>query len=333
MERPCVSVIVPVHNGQAYLIEALESALTQDLRDIEVLVVDDGSTDSSAFIVEQLAASDGRLRLIRQPQGGAAAARNRGIDEAKGEFLCFLDADDRYEEKRYLGLLYAGVVDCDCKVAAGCLVNWQGPERQERSFAGNELLDGYEFVEEGAVEWREWQFDYGFHRFLFHRSLFGEGAHRFPELSFFEDPVFLAGILDEAGRFFASPDAHYLYRVSHKKRRFTTAQVLDLMEGVRRNLEFSAERGLSRLHGYTVAHFDDYIGLIGPHLNRAVDRTALREPLSRLEAAVDNRLLYEVGRTDLPYRSQLSLMLAPAGLRDASRVLYNDLRYVKNRIL
>lgn len=333
MGRPCISVIVPVHNGEAYLIEALESALTQDLRDIEVLVIDDGSTDNSAFIVEQLAASDSRLRLIRQSQRGAAAARNRGIDEAAGEFLCFLDSDDRYEEGCYLSLLYAGAIDRGCKAAAGCLVNWWGPDKQERHFIGNELLDGYEFAEEGIVEWRQWQFDFGFHRFLFHRSLFEGGANRFEELVFFEDPVFLVRILGDAGAFYACPQAHYLYRQSPTMRRWTTAMVLDLMEGVRANLDFSYRNGLEKLHSYTVRHFDDYIGMIGLGLNPGVRSEALEQPLAMLESAVDEGLLAQAGYSPLPYRSQMDIVMHPVGVRDRARGFYHGLRHLKNRML
>lgn len=332
MEQPCVSVIVPVHDGEAYLIEALESALIQDLQAIEVLMIDDGSRDNSAFIVEQLAASDSRLKLLRQPQSGASAARNRGIDEAAGEFLCFLDADDCYEEVDYLSRLYNGAKGHGCNAAAGCLVNWWAPDRQERHFIGNDLLDGYEFAEEGIVQWQQWQFDYGFHRFLFHRSLFEGGANRFDELVFFEDPVFLARILNDAGAFFATPRAHYLYRQSTAMRRWTTAMVLDLMKGVQANLEFSRQEGLARLHSYTVGHFDDYIGMIGLGLNAQVDSGPLEEPLRALESAVDGGLLAQAGYGPLPYRSQMDIVLHPVGVQDRLRGLYHGLRHMKNRL-
>ena len=93
--RPLISVILPAYNAEAYIEEAVRSALAQTWSELEVLVVDDGSADRTREICEQLAKADGRLRVLSRENGGAAAARNTGIAEAKGDFFCFLDADDR----------------------------------------------------------------------------------------------------------------------------------------------------------------------------------------------------------------------------------------------
>ena len=87
-----ISVIIPVFNGQAYVADSLRSVASQSFSDLEIIVVDDGSTDST-FEVTQ-AFGDRRLRYIRQDRAGAAAARNRGVELANGPLLAFLDADD-----------------------------------------------------------------------------------------------------------------------------------------------------------------------------------------------------------------------------------------------
>jgi len=92
-----VSVIVPVYNGEKYLKEALDSILGQSTRPFEVLVIDDGSTDSTAEIVRQYGE---RIHYIRRNNGGAAVARNDGIKNAGGDYLAFLDADDYWDRKK-----------------------------------------------------------------------------------------------------------------------------------------------------------------------------------------------------------------------------------------
>ena len=91
--QPPLSIGLPVFNGEKYLAEAIRSVLAQTYSPIEIIVVDDGSTDSSQEI---LAGFVDRVTTVRQQNAGPAAARNRGIAEAKGEYVAFLDADDTW---------------------------------------------------------------------------------------------------------------------------------------------------------------------------------------------------------------------------------------------
>ena len=84
MEMIKVSVVIPVYNAEKYLCECLDSAAGQTLRDVEILCIDDGSTDNSAAVVAQYIKKDPRIRLIRQENSGSGAARNRGIRTARG---------------------------------------------------------------------------------------------------------------------------------------------------------------------------------------------------------------------------------------------------------
>lgn len=96
-KAPKVSVVIPVYNTEDYLREALRSILDQTLRDIEVVVADDGSTDNSAAIIREEAEKDSRLRLISKANGGQSSARNAAMEIVTGEYVYFMDSDDILE--------------------------------------------------------------------------------------------------------------------------------------------------------------------------------------------------------------------------------------------
>ncbi|HQP88410.1 MAG TPA: glycosyltransferase family A protein [Thermoanaerobaculia bacterium] len=95
VERERVSVVIPLYQKAAHIRRALDSVLSQTFSRLEVIVVDDGSTDDGGQLVRQC--GDNRVRLVRQPNGGAGAARNRGVAEATADLVAFLDADDEWE--------------------------------------------------------------------------------------------------------------------------------------------------------------------------------------------------------------------------------------------
>lgn len=100
-----ISVIISVYNVAPYIRRCINSIQNQSYSDLEIIVVDDGSTDESGIICEDLAEQDKRIVVIRKENGGNASARNAGIDVARGEFLAFVDADDYIENNMYETLL------------------------------------------------------------------------------------------------------------------------------------------------------------------------------------------------------------------------------------
>ena len=112
-----ISVIVPVYNVEEYLERCVDSILRQTYTNLEVILVDDGSTDNCPQICEQYASFDKRVRVIHQSNGGLFAARNAGIDAAKGEYLSFIDSDDFISEDMYTSL-YGNLKKYDADIAA-----------------------------------------------------------------------------------------------------------------------------------------------------------------------------------------------------------------------
>lgn len=100
-----VSVIIPVYNGEKYIAGCMESLMAGDTSDLEVIVVNDGSRDGSSALLHEYEKKFSALRVIDKENGGAASARNRGLLESKGEYVAFLDVDDRPEPNMYSALL------------------------------------------------------------------------------------------------------------------------------------------------------------------------------------------------------------------------------------
>lgn len=108
-KKPLISVIVPVYNVEKYLPKCLDSLLAQTWQELEIIVVDDGSPDNSWDIMQEYARRDSRVRLIRQKNGGLSAARNAGVEAARGEWIGFLDSDDYVAPEMYERLYRAAV--------------------------------------------------------------------------------------------------------------------------------------------------------------------------------------------------------------------------------
>lgn len=105
MNQPLISVILPIYNVERYLERCLKAVAEQDYQNLEVLMIDDGSTDSSAKIANRFVEADSRFRLIHQENGGLSNARNHGLDLASGEYVTFIDSDD-YVTSDYVSFMY-----------------------------------------------------------------------------------------------------------------------------------------------------------------------------------------------------------------------------------
>lgn len=116
MSNPKISVIVPIYNVEKYLDDCLKSIQEQTFTDFEVLLINDGTPDNSIKIASKYVEQDSRFRLYHKKNGGLSDARNFGLERAKGEYVAFIDSDDRIREK-YLENLYNAITENDADVA------------------------------------------------------------------------------------------------------------------------------------------------------------------------------------------------------------------------
>ena len=148
---PKISVIVPVYKVESYIQRCVESILSQNYRDFELILVDDGSPDNCPAICDHYAAHDMRVKVIHQMNQGVSAARNNGVSIAKGEYVTFIDSDD-YVASNYLDVLYRACKEYSADIG---LVNYIGTRGEVKfTLEGAELhvLDGQAALEKYGVE-------------------------------------------------------------------------------------------------------------------------------------------------------------------------------------
>lgn len=147
-----ISVIIPVYNVENYLRECIDSVLAQTYTELEVLLVDDGSTDGSGAICDEYARQDSRVRVIHQANGGLSAARNTGLRIARGQYISFVDSDD-VVGAHFLEVLYRGIQKEHTKLSVCRYLKFQdGQPRGEECRTGNTAVWGLEQTALGLTQ-------------------------------------------------------------------------------------------------------------------------------------------------------------------------------------
>lgn len=209
---PEVSIVVPAWNAARFLPATLDSLLGQDLRDIQVVVVDDGSTDDTAMIAEQRAAIDARVHVLRGPNAGVSAARNRGLAVATGKFVLFLDSDDIAAAGMLSTMVAVAEGDASDVVLCSLVRFGLGPDR---TVVAPELratsLSG---MAEHLPHLAATSLIHHLGNKIFRRDLIDAVGARFPEgMSIGEDLLFVLSVLDRARLVSCIPDPLYRYRL------------------------------------------------------------------------------------------------------------------------
>ncbi len=134
-----ISCIIPMYNAEKYIQKCISSVLAQTYQNFEIIVVDDGSTDSSYALAEECRNKDSRIRLYHTPNGGVCKARNLGLEHAEGDFIAFLDADDSLPEEAF-GILLADIRNHHADIAMGKDASSSTHGQKSTSAFSNELV-------------------------------------------------------------------------------------------------------------------------------------------------------------------------------------------------
>lgn len=235
-----ISIVVPIYNVAQYLSDCMKSILAQEGDDLEIILVDDGSTDSSGKLCDQYAAKYDCVRVIHQKNAGLSAARNAGIEDAKGDFITFVDSDDMLAPgfiNKALELAethqadFISFSDVRCEADALWQANYQGTGTSEINVYDDRMYKMQKFLigsEIGTMACAK----------VYRRELFE--TIRYPVGKYHEDVFTTYKVVDKASRIVTTSQVGYIYRKSPNS--ITTSgfseKRLDSVEGKKEQLAF-----------------------------------------------------------------------------------------------
>jgi HAD superfamily hydrolase (TIGR01509 family) len=202
-----LSVIVPAYNAVNYIRPTLDNILEQDMADMEVICVDDGSTDSTLDIMREYESRDSRIVVVTKPNGRLGSARNAGLNVARGEYVAYVDSDD-FITPGYFSTLYKAAVEHDADIAMCDIKRIKG--KSTKCFFN---IKEYVETDDVARKLRICHCPPSFYsvNMLVRRSVIENAGLRFPEKVFYEDATYTFRLLCVSGRLVTVPGPQYIY--------------------------------------------------------------------------------------------------------------------------
>ena len=220
MDDVKVSVIVPVYNTGKYLYECLDSIINQSLKDIEIICVDDGSTDNSLEILEEYAKKDSRVKVYSNENKGLSIARNLGMEHANGKYIGFVDSDDYVDEfmfeKMYISCEQNDLDLAICKISL--FDDETGEVNNDLNYYNLEVFDGFEKEVFNSDDTTKFTLDIvvNVYNKLYRKSLLEDNSISFPPHLIFEDEIFFIKTYLNAKRISLVNEFLYHYRVNRE---------------------------------------------------------------------------------------------------------------------
>lgn len=205
-----ISVIIPVYNVEKFLPQCLDSIIHQTYTNLEIIIVDDGSTDNSCEICKKFATHDKRIKIIHQKNAGVSAARNNGLSHATGDYIHFMDSDD-YIDLDYYEKMITANKNISADIVAGCVVSQNGPF-YEIEYKTKSILTSLteKFITTNALSncviWR----------YLFKKSFLQKNHLKFAVGRIFEDMLFIPDAIRIANCVLTVPGTYYHYVYNEK---------------------------------------------------------------------------------------------------------------------
>ncbi len=212
MQKDLISVIVPIYNVEQYLNKCISSIINQTYKNLEIILVDDGSPDNCPFICDDFANKDKRIKVIHKKNGGLSDARNAGIELASGKYLCFVDSDD-YIHETFVDILYNNLISSNSDISI-CGFQKVFENRKSNTLQNNnsylEIFNNEEilsnFYNKGMlfiVAWNK----------LYKTSLFKSTGIRYPVGKIHEDEFIAHHVLSKCNRICFCHNPLYFYLI------------------------------------------------------------------------------------------------------------------------
>ena len=301
-----VSIIVPVYNTEAYLSACVKSLQCQTHGDLELIFVDDGSTDNSAAILEAYAEKDPRVRVIRQKNGGVSAARNAGIEAATGAYIGFVDSDDTVEPQYVETLLAAFAAHPEIGVSiCNRFIHGHPNGRETGGTAGaNTVLSPKEAIKNAVSIGKSYE-GYLWNK-LFRASIFRDPQFRLdPGISICEDLLLCVEIFasGQSAYYDPAPLYHYNYRESGALRTLDEKRLTEF--AARERIEaIAAAFSEDVLHAAALSHVKSALNLL------AAAKQAKNKPLaSAMRRCIDERMQPLLAASDIPASEKRKLRI------------------------
>lgn len=248
-----VSVIIPIYNMEQVVSRCLNSVQNQTLDGIEIICIDDGSTDKTIEEIQKYQKKNANIKLLRQLHEGAGRARNNGIRTAKGKYIFFLDADDLYPNNDVLSQLYEIAEREKALVCGGSFSNLVEGKT-------NTIYKGYRagcsFAEDGWISYSDYQFAYAFYRFLYNRKMLIDNHIYFPAYTRMEDPVFFVKAMICAKRMYTIAEITYCAIAMDKKIDYSSSNnIKGILCGFKDVFQMAIDNKLDRLYKAMLEEF------------------------------------------------------------------------------
>lgn len=214
MEKDKISIIVPIYNNEKYCSKCIKSIVDQTYRNIEILIIDDGSTDNSLKICKEYAQKDNRIKVIHKENGGLSTARNLGLDNVTGEYIAFIDSDD-YIHPKMIERLHSALISTKADISV-CNLKYVDEDGKKIKYYPNHIIKN-EILDRNTVFVKSLE-DFGYYYTIVWNKLYKKrlwSQYRFPIAKFHEDDFCFHHILEQCNKICCVEECFYYY-VQHK---------------------------------------------------------------------------------------------------------------------